>query len=685
MANIVNNLGQVLLGFRSPVAAAPVTSSLLTSLFGVWNADTATTTLATGAYGAWNGEGSVTQAQLQTSVFSAWNAETSGAYLDSALTNYWSLNNTATASVGGSNGTWVGTANYTTITDGTVSLPNAAHGLADRYISLPDNSLKLTGTFSVSGYYNLSTGGNHTIISSEGSSSTGYNNGWDVSVYSGVLTFTITNAGTSKTVTLNSAAGLGFIYQFTAVYSPGVGIYLYARNKSQSVNLSAFTSTNMTIGYESTQKAALMAFRYGTSSASYQLYGYIGGINIFNKALDSADVEALYNLGAFTTYPYSSLTLPSPKDIVGTNDGTLMNGCTFTTGKVSQAFTFDGVNDYISLPTNSMNFAGDYSISAWVYIPSSYIGTSEIVILCNEYTASYFNNPYGWYLLTIGNSIYHETHVGTNTTTNLIGSYTFTTSAWHHIVYTRKSSTRSRIYVNGNLINSDTNTINPVYSSTHNPTIGAEYLNGAIHDITVANARIDALTTWSREITSDEVSALYNSASGNQYPFSSVTIGGSNDSVSTNNGTVVGGVTYSTGVIGNAFSFNGTTGYVSLPNNSLNISSDFSVSAWINISALSSSQDIISTYTNSGSNNYGWDLWGANSVLKFSVYNGTTSQVDLTYSGLTTNTWIHVVVTRKVSTGTKMYVNGSLVSSNSSTTNPVYLGTNNADLGGCYI
>jgi len=57
----------------------------------------------------------------------------------------------------------------------------------------------------------------------------------------------------------------------------------------------------------------------------------------------------------------------SANDSVGTNHGSLMNGCTFSIGKIGQAFTFDGINDYVSLPNNSLNFTGDFSIGLWVY------------------------------------------------------------------------------------------------------------------------------------------------------------------------------------------------------------------------------------------------------------------------------------------------------------------------------
>ena len=55
------------------------------------------------------------------------------------------------------------------------------------------------------------------------------------------------------------------------------------------------------------------------------------------------------------------------------NHGTLLNGATFAAGKVGQAFSFDGVNDYVSVPDDSSLSFGDglsdgqFSVSAWIF------------------------------------------------------------------------------------------------------------------------------------------------------------------------------------------------------------------------------------------------------------------------------------------------------------------------------
>ena len=54
-------------------------------------------------------------------------------------------------------------------------------------------------------------------------------------------------------------------------------------------------------------------------------------------------------------------------DFVGGNHGTLVNGATFTAGKVGQAFFFDGVDDQVSIPHDaSLNPATQFTVEAWV-------------------------------------------------------------------------------------------------------------------------------------------------------------------------------------------------------------------------------------------------------------------------------------------------------------------------------
>src|SRR5207244_7730303 len=53
-------------------------------------------------------------------------------------------------------------------------------------------------------------------------------------------------------------------------------------------------------------------------------------------------------------------------DIENGNNGTLENGTTFAAGEVGQAFSFDGVNDRVSVPDSPLMHLTRFSLDAWV-------------------------------------------------------------------------------------------------------------------------------------------------------------------------------------------------------------------------------------------------------------------------------------------------------------------------------
>ena len=96
------------IGWRSYVSPL---SSLLTSIYGVWNAETTSTTLATSVYSAWNGEGIITPTQLSASMSNAWQggassfSATNYAAITASMSNLWKAENNTTDSIGGLVGT----------------------------------------------------------------------------------------------------------------------------------------------------------------------------------------------------------------------------------------------------------------------------------------------------------------------------------------------------------------------------------------------------------------------------------------------------------------------------------------------------------------------------------------------------------------------------------------------------
>src|SRR5437016_1077312 len=53
-------------------------------------------------------------------------------------------------------------------------------------------------------------------------------------------------------------------------------------------------------------------------------------------------------------------------DIIGGNNGTLENGATFAPGMVDQAFSLDGLDDYVSINDSASLHLTTFTIDAWV-------------------------------------------------------------------------------------------------------------------------------------------------------------------------------------------------------------------------------------------------------------------------------------------------------------------------------
>ncbi len=377
-------------------------------------------------------------------------------------------------------------------------------------------------------------------------------------------------------------------------------------------------------------------------------------------------------------------------DSFGSNNGTAVGGLTYTTGKIGQAFNFNGTNAYVSLPDDSLNFTNQFSYSFW--IKSSDTTNYGVVVGNVQSPRSSYSTFHGYEIGMDSGKFFLFFRNGYGNqyiyyTTNIVNN-----GNWNHIVVTydpTNTTTGAKIYVNGTLDRQGA-TLNPIgYSSPMKACIGARNHSGSPVNFLPSGTNLDALNIWSKELTASEVTDLYNSGNGSQYITDSFYKPTTNDALGTNNGTAQGGLTYTPGKIGTAFNFNGTNAYVSLPNNSFNFTGDFSVSGWINQSSVKPYHMIMGNQNSTGiSSGYnGWIVWAFNNKLTFDIYNNTTGNASgrwQTTITLPTNTWIHFTVTKKPNQAAKIYLNGSINGGlilGSNTANVSYLPTTYSVIG----
>jgi len=196
------------------------------------------------------------------------------------------------------------------------------------------------------------------------------------------------------------------------------------------------------------------------------------------------------------------------------NTGTLVNGPVWTTGKLGNALSFDGANDYVNLgnPNSALRFTGNGTISAWVRLNSTgTLGGTIFEKQSDSNTGKYWQ----WGMVfSVGSSgklylsIVHTDGVAHQH--DLTGSGVIGTGAWHHVVGVWESP-YLKVYIDGALDSS----LNIGSGTLRTGTSGASYI-GAIYGQsdtiqTLFNGAIDDARIYSRALNASEIADLYNS------------------------------------------------------------------------------------------------------------------------------------------------------------------------------
>ena len=174
--------------------------------------------------------------------------------------------------------------------------------------------------------------------------------------------------------------------------------------------------------------------------------------------------------------------------------GTLVNGPVWTPGRLGNAVSLDGVNDYVSLPPGVVAGLTDFTISAWVKLN----GTSS-----NTRIFDFGSDTSKYMELCPKNGItgFMRLEALKGGVMELIDTtYTFPTGTWTHVALTLSGSTGT-LYVNGTAVGSNAvMSINPssLGLDTTKNYIGKSqwgslsYLNGSVDDFRIYNYAFSA-------------------------------------------------------------------------------------------------------------------------------------------------------------------------------------------------
>ncbi len=284
-----------------------------------------------------------------------------------------------------------------------------------------------------------------------------------------------------------------------------------------------------------------------------------------------------YPEGMISYWKFDESSGTTAYDSVDANDGTLVNGPVWTSGQVGGALSFDGVNDYVTVPSNGLS-SNPMTISWWMNT--------------NDMRAALFLDKNNWYD-TEGMEIWLYDNSGGYGYLNVRGSGTANVASssdfhgeWVHVAVVFDGTT-AKIYRNGAFDTSGT--IEQVTTSA----IDVDFIMGMLPGLSdwYLNGIIDEVAIYSRILTPEEIQQHYENGS---YDVECVPSGmiswwdGDDVSETTafdiqggNDGTRVGGVSIIPGKVGNAFSFDGVNDYVKVSNSSNLEPLNITVDAWV--------------------------------------------------------------------------------------------------------
>ena len=432
----------------------------------------------------------------------------------------------------------------------------------------------------------------------------------------------------------------------------------------------------------------------------------------------------------FATFNNADLTGSNPNDVTGNgNNMTNIGATTGAVGIIDEAFDFDGINDYVALgtpvnPTASTNM----TISFWIKTTQD-CSAQECYLVHNDIVGS---PDFGIVIADAGLGGANKILFGSNNlASNIISSGVINDDNWYHVVAT-KELTNGSLWINGVYQGSftqagDWENNNAWQMATFR--LGAGYWYDGI---------LDSFGVWDRKLTDDEITELYNSGAGNEYPYEVLTIttdvkdfyntsnitiqvntsinastyyflNDSNKIISeglityypfdgnysdfsgngnhgTNNGSTLNNNSINSNYLLNA-EFNGVDNTISAVSPLVNANSSSSISAWIYLQPNNPSWQRIITKiygSNIGARAGSIDIFSNTNKLRYVIVSDTGTDYSATSTTvLNNNQWYYVVGTYDNTTGNvSIYINGnfenSIINTEKTTTSgssPFYIGS----------
>lgn len=345
----------------------------------------------------------------------------------------------------------------------------------------------------------------------------------------------------------------------------------------------------------------------GAEPAGNQWFdGLLDDIRIYNRTFTSNDIAQIYQIES--AQPVSCVNAPvgqvgwwrgegNPDDGFGTNSGHLLGGATYVAGEVGQGFGFNGTDSYVNIPSSeALKPTGPFTFEAWVRYSGNPGAISSYCIATKGADAE---AAMDWALTVSANSRLRP-HISVNGGWHYFDCDTpLSAGTWYHVALVYDGA-HLQGYVNG-VLDGSANVAGLVQTSDAPLRIGAYAPVNGTGSKAFFTGSIDEVSFYHRNLSGGELLAVYLAGSAgkcqtnppvfNCTPAPSNVVGwwpaagNADDVVANHNGVLAGTVSYSTGKVGQAFSFNSALAAVVVPASpSLNVGSGagLTLEVWIN-------------------------------------------------------------------------------------------------------
>ncbi|MGQ0587254.1 MAG: LamG domain-containing protein, partial [Gammaproteobacteria bacterium] len=189
-------------------------------------------------------------------------------------------------------------------------------------------------------------------------------------------------------------------------------------------------------------------------------------------------------------------------DIQGGRHGTPNGGVSFATGRVDQAFSFDGATGVVQVPSGpSLPTPSGITLDAWVNFSSA--GGNQMIV-----TRDLSGLGEAYVLLRNGNTLEADAHDSAGNGTPVTFAFVPTPGTWYHVAYAFDDASNSQtLYLDGALVAGNTNASLIGYDLS-SMTIGADVEPGPT-TLSYFNGSIDEVEMFDRALTQPEIQAIF--------------------------------------------------------------------------------------------------------------------------------------------------------------------------------